>query len=69
MEEVDLGFYKYLIQIGSRMNDYPYTPQDLIDNIDYFRKCFENDLSAYKALEWLGLYKEGEIDFNESEVK
>ena len=46
-------FEHYLIMVGIRSVDYTYTDKELFQSIDYFRKCYEKNLSAYKALEWL----------------
>ena len=29
---------------------YDYTEEEIMTNMDYFKKCLENNLSAYKAL-------------------
>ena len=46
-------FKHYLINVGIRSSEYNYTPEQLFANIDYFRECYENHLSAYKALSLL----------------
>lgn len=43
----------YLIWLGERSVDYSYTKEMLYENIDYFKQCWKNHLSTYKALEWL----------------
>jgi len=51
-------FEDYLIQIGIRNMDYgeqQFKDQILFDNKDYFKRCFKDDLSAYKALLFLSL--------------
>jgi hypothetical protein len=61
MKEKKFGFEKYLLKLGGLVEDYPYTIDQIIENIAYFKFCYEKDLSAYKAIEWLGLYISGEI--------
>ena len=46
-------FNKYLIMVGIRSEDFGYSDKELFDNIDYFKECFERELSAYKALLFL----------------
>jgi len=49
-------FEDYLIMIGIRNMDYgesQFEDQELFDNKDYFKKCFKDGLSAYKALLFL----------------
>lgn len=56
-------FEDYLIMIGIRNMDYgeaqfgeaQFEDQVLFDNKEYFEKCFNDDLSAYKALLFLSL--------------
>lgn len=48
---MNYSFEKYLIFVGIRsVTDYNYLEQDLINNIDYFKDCYEKELSPYKAL-------------------
>ena len=49
-------FKHYLINVGIRSSEYSYTPEQLFANIDYFRECYEEHLSAYKALQLLDEY-------------
>ena len=59
------NFDKYLIRVGIRSLEYDYSDDILFDNIEYFKGCYEDGLSAYKAL--LFLYdhlKEIEINTN-----
>lgn len=50
----DGDFNKYLIMVGVRSHEFTYEVESRIfDNIDYFRNCFENNLSPYKALVFL----------------
>ncbi len=53
---------KYLIQVGIRSLEYNYKEEDIFNNIDYFKRCFENDLSAYKALLFFNDYLDGNVD-------
>ena len=39
--------------VGIRSAEYAYTDEELFSNIKYFRKCYDDDLSAYKALLFL----------------
>ena len=51
-------FENYLIQVGIRSAEYTYTDEQIYDNTEYFKKCFNDDLSAYKALLFLYFYLE-----------
>lgn len=55
-------FEKYLINVGIRSSEFMYDDDTLFKNIIYFKKCFEQGLSAYKALLFLDLYIKGEYD-------
>jgi hypothetical protein len=44
------SFEDYLILIGIRSLEYTYTDEVLFENKDYFKKCYKQNLSAYKAL-------------------
>lgn len=46
-------FKHYLINVGIRSSEFTYTPEQLFANVDYFKGCYENHLSAYKALSLL----------------
>jgi hypothetical protein len=46
-------FENYLIMVGIRSADYTYTDEQIMDNTEYFRKCYNDNLSAYKALLFL----------------
>ncbi len=50
---MDNSFEKYLIVVGIRSLEYTYSDEILFNNIEYFRKCYEDNLSAYKALLFL----------------
>ncbi len=45
-------FELYLIILGERSTDYSYTPEMIYKNLNYFKRCWENNLSCYKALEF-----------------
>ena len=54
-------FQSYLIMVGIRSVDYTYTDDELFDNIKLFKGCYDNNISAYKALEiFLKPYMDGE---------
>lgn len=55
-------FEQYLINIGIRSTEFMYGDNVLLKNTIYFKKCFEQGLSAYKALLFLDLYIKGEYD-------
>ena len=46
-------FENYLIMVGIRTADYTYTDEQIFDNTEYFKKCYDDNLSAYKALLFL----------------
>lgn len=46
------SFYNYLIMVGIRSTEYTYTDQQLFENKAYFKQCYKENLSAYKALEF-----------------
>lgn len=43
-------FEEYLIEVGIRSYEFTYTPEELYANVEYFKTCFNDGLSAYKAL-------------------
>lgn len=51
-------FENYLIMVGIRSLDFTYTDEQIMDKTEYFRKCFDDNLSAYKALLFLYDYLE-----------
>jgi len=54
-------FEHYLIMIGIRSDEFTYSDKELFENIDYFRDCYNRNLSAYKALIFLhDILKPGE---------
>jgi hypothetical protein len=46
-------FENYLIMVGIRTADYTYTVDEIMDNTEYFKRCYNDNLSAYKALLFL----------------
>lgn len=51
--EIEQNFKKYLIDVGIRSNEYAYSNDTIMENINYFRDCYDSNLSAYKALLFL----------------
>lgn len=49
-------FELYLIILGERSTDYSYTPEMLFEHLDYFKKCWEDNLSCYKSLEMFSFH-------------
>ena len=45
-------FELYLLILGERSVDYSFTPEVIYEHLDYFRECWEDNLSCYKALEF-----------------
>ena len=45
-----ISFHQYLIMVGIRSIEYTYSDDVIFSNIEYFRKCHSQHLSAYKAL-------------------
>jgi hypothetical protein len=44
-------FEKYLIIVGSRSRIYfTFSEEFILDNVEYFRDCFDDGISPYKAL-------------------
>jgi len=48
-----INFNKYLIMVGIRSHEFTYTDDVLFANVWYFKKCYDENLSAYKALLFL----------------
>ena len=44
--------------VGIRSLEYTYSDDELMDNTEYFKKCFYSNLSAYKALLFLRDHKD-----------
>ena len=53
-------FASYLIMVGIRSAEYTYPDEQLFRNTKYFRKCYNANLSAYKALLFLHDYMNGD---------
>jgi hypothetical protein len=53
---MDSSFEMYLINVGMRSEEFTHEASVLYSNIEYFRGCYESNLSAYKALLFLGDY-------------
>lgn len=58
---------QYLIDVGIRASDYKHEITDeertlLKDNVEYFKKCYEKNLSAYKALLFFHDYLNGDYE-------
>ena len=58
-----INFAQYLITIGIRSLEYTYDDKTLHDNLEYFKLCQDNGLSAYKALLFLQDYIDGDYVF------
>lgn len=50
---MDKSFKNYLIEIGIRSHEFIYTDKQLFENKKYFKQCFNDGLSPYKALTFL----------------
>jgi hypothetical protein len=48
-----IGFGGYLISVGMRASEFAYSKELIFNNQEYFKKCFDKNLSAYKALLFL----------------
>lgn len=47
------SFENYLIMVGIRSLEFTYTDKELFSRRRYFRQCYKDNLSAYKALVFL----------------
>lgn len=47
------NFGRYLITVGMRAAEFTYSDEIIFQHIQYFKECFEKNLSAYKALLFL----------------
>jgi hypothetical protein len=63
VSEKDKNALRYLIDVGIRSSGYCYDDKVVQDNYDYFLKCFDHNLSPYKALLFLDEYLKGEYIF------
>ena len=43
-------FQMYLITVGIRSIDFTFDDNFLFENIEYFKSCYEKEISAYYAL-------------------
>lgn len=62
-----MEFEQYLIDVGIRASDYGHEVTEderkiLKDNVEYFRKCYNKGLSAYKALIFFQEYLNGDYE-------
>jgi len=62
---IGMTLEQYLIDVGIRASDYGYEITEderklLKDNVEYFKKCYEKELSAYKALLFFYDYLNGD---------
>ena len=55
---------EYLIDVGIRSSEYTYDRELLRTNSDYFKKCCDDGLSAYKALLFFRDYLDGNFEFS-----
>lgn len=44
------GFAAYLIAVGIKSYDFPYSNELIFHNVEYFKKCFDKNIDAHKAL-------------------
>jgi len=56
----ELTFEMYLINVGVRSLEYDFEETVLFENVAYFKKCYDAELSPYKALLFLHDYLNGE---------
>lgn len=59
------NFEAYLIEIGIRSIEFTYTNDELFSNIIYFKRCWEVNLSPYKALTFLNYLEDKKLSFQE----
>lgn len=55
-----MTYEMYLIMVGIRNSDFEYPDEALFKDIDYFKRCHKNGMSAYKALLFLNDYLQGD---------
>ena len=46
----NVTFEEYLISVGTRSSEFTYVDYILFQNVKYFKKCWKQQLSPYKAL-------------------
>ncbi len=51
MKNIWESFEFYLIVLGLRSTDYSYPPEMIFEHINYFKRCWEDHISCYYALE------------------
>jgi len=56
------NFDQYLIMVGIRSLEYTHSDEAIFANIDYFKRCMNAELSAYKALLFFHDYLKGDYD-------
>jgi hypothetical protein len=49
----NVTFEQYLINVGIRSSEFTYEDEILFQNVKYFKKCWKQQLSPYKALLFL----------------
>jgi len=55
---------EYLIDVGIRSSEYTYERELLRQHSNYFKKCCDSGLSAYKALLFFDDYLKGDYEFS-----
>lgn len=48
-----MTFEQYLLEVGIRKQEFDYAPETLLTNVAYFKRCYKQELSPYKALLYL----------------
>lgn len=56
-------YEEYLIEVGTLSCRFTYKEEELYGNMNYFKKCYKEHLSAYKAL----LYLDAHINYDEED--
>jgi hypothetical protein len=49
---------EYLTVLGEMVVDYKYTVEELFENINYFKKCWKDNTSCYRAIEMFHFHLE-----------
>lgn len=62
-------FEDYLIEVGIRSKEYTYNDEEIYENVDYFRKCYKEELSAYVALLYLDCHINPNSDGDDKECE
>ena len=55
-------FNRYLVIVGIRIKEFAVYEVDVLHNLDYFKRCFNSGLSAYKALLFFNDYMNGDYE-------